>query len=126
MNTAIAEFIVSVIEHGRVEYPSGIIWLNDRRQDALELIKGLQTGEPLQLAVNKQRNYQLLGQPLPMGRSRIVFENIFPIDGLPALEQAVQDLPESDKIQIALRYDRAIESFLRWLPEAADEPTDPV
>ena len=61
-----------------------------------------------------------------MGRSRIVFENIFPIDGLPALEQAVQDLPESDKIQIALRYDWAIESFLRWLPEAADEPTDPV
>jgi len=122
----IAEFIVSVIEHGRVEYPSGIIWLNYRRQDALELIKGLQTGEPLQLAVNKQRNYQLLGQPLPMGRSRIVFENIFPIDGLPALEQAVQDLPESDKIQIALRYDWAIESFLRWLPEAADEPTDPV
>ncbi len=116
-----ARLIVSAIEHGQVEYPRGIIRFNDRRQDALELIKSLQTGEPLQLAVDEQRNYQILDQVLPMGRSRIVFENIFPIDGLPALEQAVQDLPESDKLQIALRYDRAIESFLRWLPETTDE-----
>lgn len=116
-----AKLIVSAIEHGQVEYPRGIIRLNDRRQDALALIKGLQTGEPLQLAVDEKRNYQLLGQPLPMGKSRIVFENIFPIDGLPALEQAVQDLPESDQLQIALQYDRAVESFLRWLPETTDE-----
>ncbi len=116
-----AKLIVSAIEHGQVEYPRGIIRLNDRRQDALELIKGLQTGEPLQLAVDEERNYQLLGQPLPIGKSRIVFENIFPIDGLPALEQAVQDLPESDQLQIALQYDRAVESFLRWLPETTDE-----
>lgn len=115
-----AKLIVSAIEHGQVEYSRGIIWFNDRRQDALELIKRLRTGEPLQLAVD-ERNYPLLGQALPMGKSRIVFQNIFPIDGLPALEQAVQDLGESDKLQIALQYDRAIESFLRWLPETTEE-----
>ena len=116
-----ARLIVSAIEHGQVEYSRGIVRFNDRRQDALELIKRLRIGEPLQLAVDEERNYQLLGQALPMGKSRIVFQNIFPIDGLPALEQAVQDLGESDKLQIALQYDRAIESFLRWLPETTQE-----
>ncbi|HEY9794244.1 MAG TPA: hypothetical protein V6D30_01275 [Leptolyngbyaceae cyanobacterium] len=116
-----ARLIVSAIEHGQVEYSRGIIRFNDRRQDALELIKRLRTGEPLQLAVDQERNYPLLGQALPMGKSRIIFENIFPIDGLPALEQAVQDLGESNKLQIALQYDWAIESFLRWLPETTEE-----
>ncbi|MBD1932271.1 MULTISPECIES: restriction endonuclease [Cyanophyceae] len=117
------ELIVSAIEHGQIEYPSGTIRLH-RRQEALKIVELLRTRNPLNLEMEDEKKYQLIGHDLLMGKSRIIFENIFPIDGLLEMEQAVQALPESDNLQIALRYDRAIETFLQWFPEGTDGQTD--
>lgn len=115
---------MAAINYGQVERKSGTLRLTYGRQDALEILDLLRAEELQSLSVQCETDYQLLGQVLPMGKTRIICENIFAIDELPALKQRVQALPESDSIQIAFRYDRAIERFLRWFPESIDEQTD--
>lgn len=111
--------IESIIENGQIEYPGGNITLPYSQRDALEIVKLLHTGEPLDLIMDGERKYQILDQYLPMGKTKMVFQNTFPSIGLASLKKAVQKLSDKDNIHIEMRYDKAIEIFLRWLPEAA-------
>jgi hypothetical protein len=119
-----AELIVAAIDQGKIEHPSGIFRLFYGQKDALKFLEILREESSFDFSMDTEaEDYQLLDYALPMGKTRLVFENIFPIDGLQALEEAAQSLPESEEMEISLRYDRAIQSFLRWLPEATDAPS---
>jgi Restriction endonuclease len=114
-----AELIVTAIEKGKMDSSSGTIYLTYGRQDALKIIEILRTGGG-NLCMESENNYQFLSHDLPMGKSTIAFKNIFPVDDLSVLEQAVERLSESDSIRLGLQYECMTETFLRWLPESTN------
>lgn len=121
-----AAAIVNAIKEGRIEHPSGILRLTYRRQEALKIVESLKTEGSFDLTMDIENDdHQLLGHVLPTGKSRVIFENIFLVEDVGVLKQAIQTLAELEEIQIALQYNRAIQTFLEWLPKATNEQTEP-
>ncbi len=118
------ELVVDIMEKGEIELPrSGIVRILYNRQNALRIIDSLRLGSSLSLSMDEdnETDCQLLDHVLPMGKTKIYCEEMFLINGLQGMEQAIKEVPESDEIEIALRYERAIRKFMRWLPEATNE-----
>lgn len=120
-----AKIIVASIENREIEYPKGTYSFPCEREDLLRLLEWLknaafQTKELPVLSLDKQEEYQLLGHLLPIAETQIVFKNVTFVKSITELEKAVEALSESDIIKIKFRYERAIQTFLNWLPKATD------